>query len=85
MVFEDHHYLAFTVLLLLFIAAIAGAQDVIVLPRLGAVSEKIGDVVVDLGFAQFPMVLRLVIFDTVQNNGHSCLTNAMARHSFGKD
>ena len=74
-------------LLLLFIlllAAAAGAQDVIVLAKLGAVFEKIGEVAVDLGSAQFPMVLGLVINDTVHNNGHSCLTSTFARHSFEK-
>ena len=30
------------------------------------------------------MVLRLVIHDRVHNNGHSCLTNAVASHSFEK-
>ena len=78
-----------TVLLsLLFIliqAAAANAQDVIVLPKLGAVAEKIGEVSVDLGSAQFPMLLRLVIHDTVHNNGHSCLTSTFARHSFEKE
>ena len=77
--------IAFTFILLLFFAAIAGAQDVIVLPKLGAVAEKVGEVAVDLGSAQFPMVLRLVIHDTVHNSGHSCLTNAFARHSFEKE
>ena len=77
--------IAFTFLLLLFFAALAGAQDVIVLPKLGAVAEKVGEVAVDLGSAQFPMVLRLVIHDTVHNNGHSCLTNLNARHSFEKE
>ena len=67
---------------MLFHAAIAGAQDVIVLFQLGAVAEKIGEVVVDLSSAKFPMVLRLVIHDTVHNIGHSCLTNIKARHSF---
>ena len=65
-------------------AALASAQDVIVLPKLGAVAEQIGEVAVDLGSAQFPIILRLVIHDTVQNNGHSCLTNAIVRHSFEK-
>ena len=69
---------------MLFLAAIAGAQDVIVLPKLGADPEKIGEVV-DLSSAQFLIVLRLVIHDTGHNNGHSCLTNAVARHSFEKD
>ena len=70
---------------LLLLAAAAGAQDVIVLPKLGAVAEKIEEVAVYLGSAQFPMVLLLVIHDTVHNNGHSCLTNSLARHSFEKD
>ena len=70
---------------MLFLAAIAGAQDVIVLRKLGAVAEKIGEVAVNLGSALFPMLLRLVIYDTVHNNGHSCLTNAVARYSFEKD
>ena len=64
--------IAFTFLLLLFLAALANAQDVIVLPKHGAVAEKIGEVAVDLGSAQFPMVFHLVIHDTVHNNGHSC-------------
>ena len=67
------------------LAAAAGAQDVIVLPKLGAVAEKIGKVGVDLGSAQFPIVLRLVIYDTVHNNEHFCLTNNLARHSFKKE
>ena len=77
--------IAFTFLLLLFFASIAGAQDVIVLPKLGAVAEKVGEVAVDLGSAQFPMVLRLVIHDTVHNHGHTCLTNDYARRSFEKE
>ena len=72
-------------LLLLFLAGPAGEQDVIVLPKLVAVAEKIREVAVDLGSAQFPKVLRLVLHDTVHNNGHSCLTNAVARHGFEKD
>ena len=74
-----------SLLFLLFLAAAAGAQDVIVLPKLGAVDEKIGEVAVDLDSAQFPMLLRLVIHDTVHNNGHPCLTNNLARHSFKKE
>ena len=31
------------------------------------------------------MLLRLVIHDSVYNNGHLCLTNNLARHSFKKD
>ena len=31
------------------------------------------------------MVLRLEIHDTVHNNGHLCLTNAVARHNLKKD
>ena len=73
-----------SLLLLLFLAAAAGAQDVIVFPKLGAVAEKIGEVAVDLGSAQFPTVLRLVIQVTVNNNGHSCLTSTFARHSLDK-
>ena len=72
-------------MLLLFLAAKAGAQDVIVLFKLGAVAEKIGEVAVNLCSAQFPIILRLVIYDTVHNNGHLCLTNAVTRHSFEKD
>ena len=71
-----------SLLFLLFLAAATGAQDVIVFPKLGAVVEKIGEVAVDLGSAQFPMLLRLVIHDTVHINGHFCLTNNIARHSF---
>ena len=74
-----------SLLFLLLLAAAAGAQDVIVLPKIGAVAEKIGKVAVDLGSAQFPMVLRLVIHDTVHNNGHFCLTNNLARLSFKKE
>ena len=74
-----------SLLFLLFLAAAAGAQDVIVLPKLGAVAEKIGEVAIDLGLAQFLMVLRLVIHDTVHNNGHPCLTNNLTRHSFKKE
>ena len=73
---------------MLFLAAAAGAQDVIVLPKLGAVAEKIEEVAVDLGSAQFSLVLCLVIHDTIQsihNNGQSCLTNNQARHSFKKE
>ena len=73
-----------SLLFLLLLAAASGAQGVIVLPKLGAVAEKIGEVAVDLGSAQFSMVLRLVIHDTVHNNGHSCLTRPFARHSFEK-
>ena len=76
--------LLLSLLFLLFLAAAAGAQDVIVLPSLGTVAEKIGKVAVDLNSAQFPMVLRLVIHDTVHNNGHPCLTKNLARHSFKK-
>ena len=72
-------------LFLLLLAAAAGAQDVIVLPKIGAVAEKIGEVAVDLSSAQFPMILRLVIHDTVHNNGHPCLTNNLARRSFKKE
>ena len=77
-----------TVLLSLFLpllATAAGAQDVIVLPKFGDVDEKIEEVAVNLGSAQFPMVLRLVIHDTVHNNGHSCLTSTFARHNFDKE
>ena len=73
-----------SLLFILLLVAAAGSQDVIVLPKLGAVAEKIG-VDVDLGSTQFPMVLRLVIHDTVHNNGHSCLTSNIARHSFEKE
>ena len=73
-----------SLLFLLFLATAAGAQDVIVLPKLGAVAEKILEVAVDLVSAHFPMVLRLVIHDTVHNNGHLCLTSAVARQSFEK-
>ena len=52
------------------------------MPKLGVVAEKISEVAVDLGLAQFPMLLRLVIYDTVHDKGHSCLTNNLARHSF---
>ena len=69
-------------LFLLLLATAADAQDVIVLPKLGAVAGKIGEVAVYLGSAQFPMVLRLLIHDTVHNNGHSCLTSTFACHSF---
>ena len=55
------------------------------MPTLGAVAEKIGEVAVDLSSAQFPMALRLVIHDTIHNNGHRCLTNNLARHSFKKE
>ena len=68
-----------SLLFLLLLADAAGAHDVIVLPKLGAVAEKIGEVAVDLGSAQFSMVLCLVIHDTVHNTGHSCLTNNLAR------
>ena len=34
---------------------------------------------------RFPMILRLVIHDKVHNNGHPCLTNNLARHSFKKE
>ena len=74
-----------SLLFLLLLAAAAGAQDVIVLPKLGVVAVKIGEVAVDLGSAQFPMLLRLVIHDTVHNNGHPCLTNNLVRHSFKKE
>ena len=33
----------------------------------------------------FQIILRLVIHDTVHKNGHSCLTKAIARHSFKKN
>ena len=69
---------------LLLLAAAAGAKDVIGLHKLGAVAEKIGEVAVNLELAQFPMVLRLVIHDTVHNNGHSCLISTFARLSFEK-
>ena len=72
-----------TVLLQLFVSILlptaAGAQDVIVLYILGAVAEKIKEVAVDLGSAQFVIVLRLVIYDIVHNNKHSCLTNDFTR------
>ena len=68
----------------MLLAAAAGAHDVIVLPKLGAIAEKIGEVAVDLGSAQFPMVLRRVIYDTVHNTGHPCLINNFARNSFKK-
>ena len=55
------------------------------MPKLGAVAEKIEEVAVDMGAAQFSMVLRLVIHDTVHNNGHSCLADGYGRHSFEKD
>ena len=55
------------------------------MPKLGAVAEKIEEVAVDLGSAQFSMLLCLVIHDTVHNNGHFCLTNNLARHSFQKE
>ena len=74
-----------SLLFLLLLAAAAGAQDVIVLPKLGVIAEKIGEVAVNLGSAQFPMILRFVIHDTVHNNGHSCLTSTFARHSFEKE
>ena len=77
-----------TVLLALFflqLLAATTAQDVIVLPKLGAVAEKIGEVAVDMGAAQFPMVFRLVIHDTVHNNGHPCLADGYVRHSFEKE
>ena len=74
-----------SLLFVLFLAAAAGAQYVIVLPKLGAVAEKIKDVAVDLGSAQFSMVLRMAIHDTIHNNGHPCLTNNPARHSFKKE
>ena len=74
-----------SLLVLLLLAAAAGAQDVIVWPKIGAVAEKIGEVAVDLGSAQFPKVLRLDIHDTVHNNGHPCLTNNLARLSFKKE
>ena len=73
-----------SLLILLFLAAAAGAQDVIVSPKLGSVAERIGEVAVNLGSAQFPMLLRLVIHDTVHNNGHPCLTNNIVRLSFKK-
>ena len=77
-----------TVLLSLFfillLATAAGAQDIIVLPKLGAIAEKILEVAVDFGSAQFSMVLRLVIHDTVHNTGHPCLTNDFARNRFKK-
>ena len=73
-----------SLLVLLFLAAAAGAQYVIVLPKLGAVAEKVGEVGVDLGSPQFAIVLRLLILDTVHNNGHPFLTNNLARHSFKK-
>ena len=55
------------------------------MPKRGAVAEKIGEVAVDLGSAQLPMVLLLVIHDTVHTNGHSCLTSTFARHSIQKE
>ena len=70
---------------LLYLAAATCAQHVIVFPKLGAVAEKIGEDDVDLGSAQFPMLLRLVIHNTVHNNGYPCLTNNLARHSFKKE
>ena len=75
-----------TVLLILMfwllIAAAAGAQDIIVLLKLGVVALRIKEVAVDLDSAQFPMLICLVVLDTVHNNGHSCLTNNLALHSF---
>ena len=68
----------------LLVAAAATAQDVIVFPKLGAVAEKIGEVAVNLGSAQLPIILHLVIHNTVGNNGHSCFISAFARHSFEK-
>ena len=71
-----------SLLFVLFLAAALGAQNVIVLPKIGAVAEKIEEVAVDLGSAQFHMVPRLVIHDTVHNSGHFCLTNNLACHCF---
>ena len=76
----------FTIIVVVFAcqAAAVRAQDVIVLSKLYAVAQKIGKVAVDLGLAQFPMVLRLVIHDTVHHNKHPCLTINLARHSCKK-
>ena len=74
-----------SLLFLLFLVATAGAQDLIILPKLGAAAVKIREVAVDLGSAQRPMVLRLVSHDTVHNNGHPCPTNDLARHRFKKE
>ena len=74
-----------SLLFLIFLSATAGAQNVIVLAKLGADVEKIGEVAVDLGLAQFLMLLCLLIHDTVHNNRHTCLTNNLARHNFKKE
>ena len=74
-----------SLLFLRILATAAGAQHIVVLPKFGAVVEKIGEVAVDFGSAQFPMLLCLVIHYTVHNNGHPCLNNNLARHSFKKE
>ena len=67
---RDDNYCTTIIVVFLLLAPAAGAQDVIVLSKLGAVAEKIEEVPVDLGSAQFPMLFRLVIHDTGHNNGH---------------
>ena len=60
------------------------ARDVIVLPKLGAVAEKVGEVALDLGAGQFSMILRLGIHDTVNHGGHSCTPNDTFIHYFSR-
>ena len=74
-----------SLLVLLFLAAAAGAQNVMFLPKLGAVAKKFENVAFDLGSAQFTMLFPLATHDTVHNNGHHCKNNNLARHSFTKE
>ena len=74
-----------SLLFLLLLAAVANSQNIIVLPKLGAVSEQIREVSVYLGSSQFPMLLRLVIHDKVHNNWHSIVINIPVRQCFEKN